>query len=52
MCYVSFLTAADRQHVALLGLLDLSSTFSCVDHMILLQFLYSVFGLKNIVLSG
>jgi Reverse transcriptase (RNA-dependent DNA polymerase) len=43
--------ATDKQCVTLLGLLDLSAAFDCVDHVILLDRLKSVFGLDGCALD-
>ena len=45
------LTAADQRQVTLLGLLDMSAAFDCVDHDLLLQRLQLWFGLIGVVLE-
>ena len=46
------MTAADCLHVTLLGPIDLSVEFHCVEHSILLQQLQVSFGLEGTVLTG
>jgi len=45
------LSATDKQCVTLLGLLDLSAAFDCVDHEILIDRLHKTFGLDGVVLA-
>ena len=46
-----FLSAADQQKVTLLGLLDMSAAFDCVDHTILLRRLQQGAGLAGDVIG-
>ena len=43
------LVAADDRQVTLLGLLDFSAAFDCVDYSMLLEHLQSAFGLTDVV---
>ena len=45
------LIAADQGKLTLLGMLDLSATFACVDHGILLDLLETSFGFSGVVLD-
>ena len=42
--------AADERRVTLLGLLDVSAAFDCIDHAVLLEHLRSAVGLTDSVL--
>ena len=46
------LTAADDRQVTLIALLDLSATFDCVDHELLLRRLQYNFGFPDDVQRG
>ena len=48
---IDILAAADQRQVTLLGLLDMSAAFDCVDHDLLLQRLYYSFGMTGVVLD-
>ena len=45
------LLSMDKQEVTLLVLLDLSTAFDTVDHMVLVDFLENDFGINNLALS-
>ena len=45
------LLAADARRVTLLGILDLTAAFDCVDHCLLLQRRERTYGLQGGVLS-
>ena len=47
--WFDILVAADDRQVKLLGLLDLSTAFDCVNHSMLLERLQSAFGLTDLV---
>jgi len=47
-----FYAAADGQRVTLLGLLDLSAAFDCVDHDILVRRLQQSYGIRGSALTG
>jgi len=50
LVWSDILIAANRRQVTLLGLLDLSAVFDCVDHDILLQRLQISLGMSDVVL--
>ena len=45
------LTAADRGMITILGFLDLSAAFDCVDHQILITRLERTFGISGLALN-